>query len=117
MFTLLTVLDVKDIKCVVNYDFPTSLEDYIHRIGRTGRAGARGTAFTFFTRTNSKYARELIKILQEAGQVVPPALAALSFSSFGGSGRNFRSRGRGGHGNRSSVSGSNNIPIGTKRPW
>ena len=28
-------LDVKDIKYVINYDFPGSIEDYIHRIGRT----------------------------------------------------------------------------------
>ncbi|GFP90763.1 dead-box ATP-dependent RNA helicase 30 [Phtheirospermum japonicum] len=74
-------LDVKDIKCVVNYDFPSSLEDYVHRIGRTGRAGAVGTAFTFFTHGNAKSARELINILQQAGQVVPPQLAALARSS------------------------------------
>ena len=24
---------------VVNYDFPTHIEDYVHRVGRTGRAG------------------------------------------------------------------------------
>ncbi len=33
---------------MVNYDFPSNTEDYVHRIGRTGRAGARGSAFTFF---------------------------------------------------------------------
>ncbi|KAG5056748.1 hypothetical protein JHK86_011744 [Glycine max] len=70
-------LDVKDIKCVINYDFPSSLEDYVHRIGRTGRAGAKGTAYTFFTHANAKFARDLIKILQDAGQVVSPALSAL----------------------------------------
>ncbi|KAL0318565.1 UNVERIFIED_CONTAM: DEAD-box ATP-dependent RNA helicase 30 [Sesamum angustifolium] len=113
-------LDVKDIKCVVNYDFPSSLEDYVHRIGRTGRAGASGTAFSFFTHGNAKYARDLIKILQQAGQVVPPQLAALARSSgsnMGASGSNFRSRGRGGFGNRSSISGSNTIPIGGRRPY
>lgn len=73
--------DVKDIKCVINYDFPSSLEDYIHRIGRTGRAGATGTAFTFFTHANAKFTRELIKILQQAGQIVPPQLSALARSS------------------------------------
>ncbi|KAF6137066.1 hypothetical protein GIB67_030830 [Kingdonia uniflora] len=105
--------DVKDIKCVINYDFPSSLEDYVHRIGRTGRAGAKGAAITFFTHTNAKFARELVKILQEAGQIVSPALAGLARSGFsGGSGGNFRNRGRGGFGNRS---GSNTIPIGGKR--
>ncbi|EXB93551.1 DEAD-box ATP-dependent RNA helicase 20 [Morus notabilis] len=113
-------LDVKDIKCVINYDFPSSLEDYVHRIGRTGRAGARGTALTFFTHANAKFARELIKILQEAGQVVTPALSALvrsAGSSGGGSGGSFRSRGRGGFGNRALKSGSNTVPLGNKRSW
>jgi ATP-dependent RNA helicase DDX5/DBP2 len=36
---MLTILDVKDIKFVVNYDFANNIEDYVHRIGRTGRAG------------------------------------------------------------------------------
>ncbi|KAI8020259.1 hypothetical protein LOK49_LG04G03674 [Camellia lanceoleosa] len=31
-------LDIKDIRVVINYDFPTGVEDYVHRIGRTGRA-------------------------------------------------------------------------------
>ncbi|KAL8141987.1 hypothetical protein V2J09_015019 [Rumex salicifolius] len=108
-------LDVKDIKCVVNYDFPTSLEDYIHRIGRTGRAGAKGTAFTFFTHSNAKFARELIKILREAGQLVPPTLSSLLQSNFGGG--NMRSRGRGGGGSYGNRSGSNNIPVGGRRQW
>lgn len=116
-------LDVKDIKCVVNYDFPTSLEDYIHRIGRTGRAGAKGMAMTFFTHDNAKFARELIKILQEAGQVVPPTLSALVRSSGsgggGGGGRSFRSRGggRGGFGDKRPRSTSNFVPHGGKRTW
>ncbi|KAL8457942.1 hypothetical protein ACS0TY_035704 [Phlomoides rotata] len=113
-------LDVKDIKFVVNYDFPSNLEDYVHRIGRTGRAGAKGTAFTFFTHGNVKHARELIKIMQQAGQIVPPQLAAMSRSGgsdMGASGRNFRMRGRGGFGNRSMVSASNTIPLGGRRPY
>ena len=35
-------LDIKDISLVVNYDFPSNLEDYVHRIGRTARGGAAG---------------------------------------------------------------------------
>ena len=40
-------IDVADISHVINYDLPTSYEDYVHRIGRTGRAGKRGSALTF----------------------------------------------------------------------
>nr|AAR29370.1 DEAD box RNA helicase [Zea mays] len=108
-------LDVKDIKCVINYDFPTTLEDYIHRIGRTGRAGASGTAFTFFTHANAKFSRNLVKILREAGQVVNPALESMSRSSNSTGGGNFRSRGRGGFGNRH-MSGSNTF-LGGRRPY
>ncbi|TXG68190.1 hypothetical protein EZV62_003125 [Acer yangbiense] len=70
-------LDVKDVKYVINYDFPGSLEDYVHQIGRTGRAGAKGTAYTSFTAANARFAKELITILKEAGQKVSPELAAM----------------------------------------
>jgi superfamily II DNA/RNA helicase len=40
-------IDVADISHVINYDVPTSYEDYIHRIGRTGRGGKLGKAITF----------------------------------------------------------------------
>lgn len=29
-------LDIPDVSAVVNYTFPLTIEDYIHRIGRTG---------------------------------------------------------------------------------
>ncbi len=47
-------LDVDDVKCVVNYDYPSCSEDYIHRIGRTGRRHNRGTSFTLFTEEDAK---------------------------------------------------------------
>jgi superfamily II DNA/RNA helicase len=40
-------LDVKDVGLVVNFDFPRSGDDYVHRIGRTGRAGQSGSAVSF----------------------------------------------------------------------
>ncbi|BBN04826.1 ATP-dependent RNA helicase DDX5/DBP2 [Marchantia polymorpha subsp. ruderalis] len=110
-------LDVKDIKCVINYDFPGSCEDYVHRIGRTGRAGAKGTAYTFFTAANAKHAKELLSILSEAGQVINPQLASMVNSSRGGGG--FRDhRGRGGFSRGFGgpmQSGSNMIPLGGPR--
>ncbi|GAA0142798.1 RNA helicase [Lithospermum erythrorhizon] len=71
-------LDVKDVKFVINYDFPGSLEDYVHRIGRTGRAGATGTAYTFFTAANGRFAKDLVNILEEAGQKVSSELVAMA---------------------------------------
>ena len=40
-------IDVKGIELVVNYDLPSTPEDYVHRIGRTARAGAAGHAISF----------------------------------------------------------------------
>jgi ATP-dependent RNA helicase DeaD len=45
-------IDVNNISCVINYDYPDMQEYYIHRIGRTGRAGNKGTAYTFITSSN-----------------------------------------------------------------
>lgn len=40
-------LDIDNISHVINYDVPSTYDDYIHRIGRTGRANKKGTALTF----------------------------------------------------------------------
>jgi ATP-dependent RNA helicase DDX5/DBP2 len=66
--------DVKDVGLVINYDFPMTIEDYIHRVGRTGRAGETGTAISFFTNSNARLAKELIQVLRESKQNVPEAL-------------------------------------------
>lgn len=43
-------LDIDSVSHVVNYDLPTDVENYVHRIGRTGRAGATGMAVSFCDR-------------------------------------------------------------------
>ncbi|EDV43013.1 uncharacterized protein Dana_GF16725 [Drosophila ananassae] len=67
-------LDIEDISHVINYDFPRNIEEYVHRVGRTGRAGRKGTSISFVTREDWGMAKELIDILQEAEQDVPPEL-------------------------------------------
>lgn len=42
-------IDVRGITHVVNFDIPSTSEDYVHRIGRTARANAEGDAITFVT--------------------------------------------------------------------
>ena len=62
-------IDVDGIKYVINFDYPQSSEDYIHRIGRTGRSNTKGTSYAFFTRNNAKQSRDLVAVLKEANQV------------------------------------------------
>jgi ATP-dependent RNA helicase RhlE len=39
-------IDVDDITHVINYDLPSTPDNYVHRIGRTARAGAEGIALS-----------------------------------------------------------------------
>uniref|UniRef100_H2TFC1 RNA helicase n=1 Tax=Takifugu rubripes TaxID=31033 RepID=H2TFC1_TAKRU len=89
-------LDVEDVKFVINYDYPNSSEDYIHRIGRTARSTNKGTAYTFFTPGNVRQARELIRVLEEARQAINPKLLQLADNGRGGGGGGGRPRFRGG---------------------
>ncbi|GAM21646.1 hypothetical protein SAMD00019534_048210 [Acytostelium subglobosum LB1] len=40
-------IDVQQVSLVINYDLPSNLENYIHRIGRSGRFGRKGVAINF----------------------------------------------------------------------
>lgn len=92
----LSCQDVEDVKFVINYDYPSSSEDYIHRIGRTARSTNKGTAYTFFTPGNLRQARELIRVLEEARQAINPKLLQLVDTGRGGGGGGGRPRFRGG---------------------
>jgi len=71
-------LDVKQLKLVVNFDTPSHLEDYVHRVGRTGRAGETGTAITFITEDQDRYAVDLVKALKNSEQEIPEPLQKLA---------------------------------------
>lgn len=90
---------MEDVKFVINFDYPSNSEDYVHRIGRTGRSNntgslltlqfsndfifivgpmklifvsgslLTGTAYTLFTYQNASKANDLINVLKEANQV------------------------------------------------
>lgn len=77
---------MEDVKFVINYDYPSSSEDYVHRIGRTARSTNKGTAYTFFTPGNLRQARDLVRVLEEARQAINPKLLQLVDSSRGGGG-------------------------------
>jgi len=64
-------LDIPNVEYVINYSFPLTVEDYVHRIGRTGRGGKSGVSHTFFTDFDKGLAGGLVGVMQEAGQTVP----------------------------------------------
>ena len=56
-------LDVAEIEHVINYDFPLSAEDYVHRIGRTARVGASGLATSFVTGADRRFLPALERLV------------------------------------------------------
>ena len=67
-------LDIPNVEMVINFTFPLTIEDYVHRIGRTGRAGKTGMSHTFFQPGDKSHAGELQQIMKQAGQEVPEDL-------------------------------------------
>ena len=67
-------LDIPNVEMVLNYTFPLTIEDYVHRIGRTGRAGKSGVSHTFFQPGDKSHAGELQQVMKQAGQTPPEDL-------------------------------------------
>ncbi|KAI1793479.1 ATP-dependent RNA helicase ded-1 [Ganoderma leucocontextum] len=92
-------LDIPNVTHVINYDLPSDIDDYVHRIGRTGRAGNVGVATAFFNRGNRNIVRDLLELLREANQEIPGWLDTVAQeNSFGGGFRGRGGRGGGGRG-------------------
>ena len=53
-------IDIDDLRCVINFDFPNSVDKYVHRIGRAGRFGGQGVAISF---VQSDREREMLGML------------------------------------------------------
>ncbi|XP_005113588.2 ATP-dependent RNA helicase ded1 [Aplysia californica] len=114
-------LDIPEVMHVVNYDLPSSIDEYVHRIGRTGRCGNLGKATSFFNGdTDQAMAVHLVRILKEAQQVVPDFLVenasgmgAGDSGSFGGKfgGKDIR-RGKFGGGGRGGGRGGDHFDNG-----
>lgn len=56
---------------VINFDLPSDIDDYVHRIGRTGRAGKKGLATAFFTDKDMSLAKPLADMLQVPSRIHP----------------------------------------------
>lgn len=96
-------MDFRGVDLVVNYDFPTSVQSYVHRIGqspshsvvlcsssvwlnvfarsfhcqgRTGRAGRPGKAITYFTNEDAPYLKMIANVMRQSGCEVPEWMLA-----------------------------------------
>ncbi|XP_063068375.1 DEAD-box helicase 3 X-linked b isoform X3 [Engraulis encrasicolus] len=87
-------LDIPHVKHVINFDLPSDIEEYVHRIGRTGRVGNLGLATSFFNDKNSNITKDLLDLVVEAKQEVPSWLESLAFEHQHKSSSRGRSKGR-----------------------
>ena len=92
-------IDIPAVKFVIQYDFPTNLQQYIHRCGRAGRRTLHGssnngvsgnnnedrtmeekdkaTVYSFFTRNLKPMAADMVQLLEANNAWVDPNLRAL----------------------------------------
>jgi ATP-dependent RNA helicase RhlE len=67
-------IDIASISHVINFDMPSTVEAYTHRIGRTGRASREGDAITFVTQDDLSLVRQIERVL---GKPIPRRTADL----------------------------------------
>ncbi|EPY78924.1 putative ATP-dependent RNA helicase DDX4 isoform 3 [Camelus ferus] len=76
-------LDIENVQHVINFDLPSTIDEYVHRIGRTGRCGNTGRAISFFDpESDNHLAQPLVKVLSDAQQDVPAWLEEIAFSTY-----------------------------------
>jgi ATP-dependent RNA helicase RhlE len=58
-------IDIDELSHVIIYDVPLEEEVYVHRIGRTGRAGLKGHALMFCEPEETKYLRQITRLIKK----------------------------------------------------
>lgn len=77
-------LDIPNVLWVIQYDLPSTIDDYVHRIGRTGRCGNTGTAIAFVNHKNNNVLRSLYDLLEESKQEIPSWFVQMAQTSYRG---------------------------------
>ena len=80
-------IHINNVHYIINYDFPGSIDQYVHRCGRAGRkqllsgedvSSNPPTVYSFFTREFAAMADSVIELLRSCKANVDPNLLALS---------------------------------------
>ncbi len=64
-------IDVQQVSIVINYDIPSSIDNYIHRIGRSGRFGRKGVAINLITFTDISRLHDIEKYYSTVIEELP----------------------------------------------
>lgn len=70
-------IDVQQVSLVINYELPTQIDNYIHRIGRSGRYGRKGTAINLLCSDDARSMAEIERYFKIAVGQLPQDLSEL----------------------------------------
>lgn len=70
-------IDVQQVSLVINYELPTQIDNYIHRIGRSGRYGRKGTAINLLCSDDSRSMAEIERYFKIVVGQLPQDLSEL----------------------------------------
>jgi translation initiation factor 4A len=70
-------IDVQQVSLVINFDLPSNLENYLHRIGRSGRFGRKGVAINMVTNADVRTMKEIEKYYHTQIEEMPMDIADL----------------------------------------
>jgi len=70
-------IDVQQVSLVINFDLPSNMENYLHRIGRSGRFGRKGVAINFVTNNDVRSMKDIEKFYHTQIEEMPMDIADL----------------------------------------
>ena len=70
-------IDVQQVSLVINFDIPSNIENYLHRIGRSGRFGRKGVAINFVTSNDARAMKDIENHYHTAVEEMPMDVADL----------------------------------------
>eukprot|EP00386_Alphamonas_edax_P015081 GDKI01046161.1.p2 GENE.GDKI01046161.1~~GDKI01046161.1.p2 ORF type:complete len:117 (+),score=35.49 GDKI01046161.1:45-395(+) len=70
-------IDVQQVSLVINYDLPSNMENYLHRIGRSGRFGRKGVAINFVNSQDFRMLKDIEKYYHTQIEEMPEDVAQL----------------------------------------
>lgn len=70
-------IDIQHVSIVINYDLPTNLENYLHRIGRSGRYGRKGLAINFVRNEDIQLLNDIEKYYNTIIDELPQEIESL----------------------------------------
>merc|ERR1712084_99747 len=68
-------IDIQQVSLIINFDLPSKIENYLHRIGRSGRFGRKGVAINFVTNNDVRTMKDIERYYHTQIEEMPMDIA------------------------------------------